>query len=225
MVLRLEAVSFSWPSGHNALWNCNLIVPKAGLWMLLGRNGSGKSTLFRLIKRLLNHQSGLITCTKKTALVFQNPDHQLLLPTCHSDLRLHMPVGLVPDAYQHAISEALLTVGLKGFAERPLYSLSGGQKQRLAIAGAILSEAGLLLLDEPSAFLDPITQQDLLELVSFLCNRNKFPLTALWITHRLEELDACIGAAMMEKGQISYWIEGTQLRMQLNPLPFGPVRR
>nr|YP_009530553.1 putative ABC transporter, ATP-binding component [Paulinella micropora]AXY63242.1 putative ABC transporter, ATP-binding component [Paulinella micropora] len=224
MVLRLEQVSFSWPSGHNALWKCNLIVPKPGLWMLLGKNGSGKSTLFRVVKGLLKHQSGCITCTSKTALVFQNPDHQLLLPTCGSDLRLQMPAGLVPDTYQYIIDRTLSMVGLEGFAERPLYSLSGGQKQRLAIAGAILSEAGLLLLDEPSAFLDPETQNDLLELVSSLCNRNKFPLTALWITHRLEELDACTGAAVMEKGQISNWIEGNQLRMQLNPLPFGQVK-
>ena len=88
--LSVEAVSHSWPNGQQALNRCNLVIPGPGLWMLVGSNGSGKSTLFRLIAGLLEPQSGRIACRTTTALVFQNPDHQLLLPSCGSDLMLGM---------------------------------------------------------------------------------------------------------------------------------------
>ena len=79
--LSVEAVNHRWPNGQQALNRCNLVIPGPGLWMLVGSNGSGKSTLFRLISGLLEPQSGRIACRTKTALVFQNPDHQLLLPS------------------------------------------------------------------------------------------------------------------------------------------------
>ena len=103
--LSVEAVSHRWPNGHQALDRCNLVIPGPGLWMLVGSNGSGKSTLFRLISGLLEPQSGRINCRTKTALVFQNPDHQLLLPSCDSDLML----GMDPEGpQQHRLSTCLL---------------------------------------------------------------------------------------------------------------------
>ena len=153
--LSVEAVSHRWPNGQQALNRCNLVIPGPGLWMLVGSNGSGKSTLFRLISGLLEPQSGRIACRTKTALVFQNPDHQLLLPSCGSDLLL----GMDPEGpQQHRLSsvrDLLSQLGLAQLEKRPIHSLSGGQKQRLAIAGALASDAGLLLLDEPTALLDP----------------------------------------------------------------------
>jgi energy-coupling factor transport system ATP-binding protein len=189
--------------------------------MLVGSNGSGKSTLLRLIAGLLQPSSGSIRTALRPAMVFQNPDHQLLLPSCGSDVQLGMAPGLAPAERNSRLQEALAQVGLEGMAGRPIHTLSGGQKQRLAIAGALASEASLLLLDEPTALLDPTSQQEVLSLISRLCRRREAPLTALWVTHRLEELHHCQGAARMEAGRVGPWQEGAMLHRQLTPLHRG----
>jgi energy-coupling factor transport system ATP-binding protein len=193
--------------------------------MLVGSNGSGKSTLLRLITGLLTPTEGTITCQGRPALVFQNPDHQLLLPSCGSDLQLALPEGLDDGERAKRVAAALAQVGLAGLQQRPIHTLSGGQKQRLAIAGALASEASLLLLDEPTALLDPESQNDVLELIHRLSHRSASPLTALWITHRLEELERCDGAARMEAGAIGPWQSGESLRRCLAPLPAGGAER
>ncbi|MCT0211919.1 MULTISPECIES: ABC transporter ATP-binding protein [unclassified Synechococcus] len=213
--LVVEQLGFTWPSGSLALDQCSFRLPEPGLWMLVGGNGSGKSTLLRLIAGLLLPQRGRIDCLHRTALVFQNPDHQLLLPSCGTDLQLSLPEGLDRAQRQARVEAALIQVGLGGFEQRPIHTLSGGQKQRLAIAGALASEAGLLLLDEPTALLDPISQQEVLGLIRQLCSRRESPLAALWITHRLEELDSCHAAAQMERGGLGPWQEGRRLREHL----------
>ena len=216
--LHFERVSFSWPSGTKALDQCSFSTPGPGLWMLVGSNGSGKSSLFRLISGLLEPQQGSIHNDLKPALVFQNPDHQLLMPTCGSDLLLSLPRELT-DAQRHQrVRNSLEQVGLAGMESRPIHTLSGGQKQRLAIAGALASEATLLLLDEPTALLDPASQQTILATVQQLCHRSNAPLTALWVTHRLEELEHADGAAMMKNGRIGGWQASHQLRENLPPL-------
>ena len=223
--LTVERLGFAWPNGRTALNHCSFQIPKSGLWMLVGSNGSGKSTLLRLIAGLLTPRSGQIHTPLKAALVFQNPDHQLLLPSCSSELLLALPEGLSSSERSDRIHTALEQVGLSGLAQRPIHTLSGGQKQRLAIAGALASEASLLLLDEPTALLDPSSQADALELVHQLSHRAEQPLTALWITHRLEELQRCDGAAVMEEGHMGPWQSGKaliqQLARQLAPLQSG----
>lgn len=219
--LSVENLDFSWAAGRPALRQCRLRIPQPGLWMLVGSNGSGKSTLLRLIIGLLSPAAGSIRTQRKPALVFQNPDHQLLLPSCASDLHLALPEATPADERAQRIARALSQVGLEGMESRPIHTLSGGQKQRLAIAGALASEAGLLLLDEPTALLDPDSQHEVLQLIRGLCSRRQRPLTALWITHRLEELDLCDGAARMEQGQIGPWQKGATLRRALTPLPVG----
>ena len=216
--LLVENVSFFWPGGTPAVKNCSFSIPSSGLWMLVGRNGSGKSTLFRLISGMLSPQSGNITCKLKPALMFQNPDHQLLLPTCGSDLALSAPLELNSAQRKQRIQNVLDKVGLAGMESRPIHTLSGGQKQRLALAGALASEANLLLLDEPTALLDPVSQIKVLELVKSLCSSRSIPMTAIWITHRLQELEYSDGAAMMEGGKIGPWQSGFLLRKRLMPL-------
>ncbi|MGC6482066.1 MAG: ABC transporter ATP-binding protein [Synechococcus sp.] len=216
--LRLDRVSYCWPNGTRALDQCSFTIPSPGLWMLVGRNGSGKSTLFRMIGGLIDPQDGQLECTLRPALVFQNPDHQLLLPSCGSELLLNLPRHLNSSERHQRINHALEQVGLAGMATRPIHTLSGGQKQRLAIAGALASEATLLLLDEPTALLDPASQHTVLAAVQQLCHRSKAPLTALWVTHRLDELDHADGAACMDKGRIAPWQSGQKLRKQLQPL-------
>ena len=216
--LSFERVSYSWPCGTKALDRCSFQVPGPGLWMLVGSNGSGKSTLFRLISGLIHPQSGLVRQNLRPALVFQNPDHQLLLPSCGSELLLNLPSGLSRKEQRHRINRLMEQVGLAGLEGRPIHTLSGGQKQRLAIAGALASEATLLLLDEPTALLDPTSQSAILSTVQQLCHRSRSPLTALWITHRLGELDHADGAARMERGRIGAWQNGPSLRSRLEPL-------
>ena len=216
--LVFDRVSFSWPNGTRALDQCSFSLPGAGLWMLVGSNGSGKSTLFRMIGGLVQPQSGSLHCTLKPALVFQNPDHQLLLPSCGSELLLNLPRHLNQEQRRERINCLLEQVGLAGMATRPIHTLSGGQKQRLAIAGALASDANLLLLDEPTALLDPASQATVLAAVQQLCHRSQTPLTALWVTHRLDELDHADGAARMENGRIGPWRNGEKLRRQLQPL-------
>ena len=220
-LLQVSGLVFRWSHGQSALDHCDLEIARPGLWMLVGSNGSGKSTLLRLISGLLQADDGTIHTLLKPALVFQNPDHQLLLPSCGSDLQLGLPAGLSAAERTARMEQALQQVGLSGMEQRPIHTLSGGQKQRLAIAGALASDADLLLLDEPTALLDPDSQRDVLSLIRALCSRDERPITALWITHRLEELDCCDGAARMEAGRVGAWQDPAHLL----PLLAGGAKR
>ncbi len=186
--------------------------------MIVGSNGSGKSTLFRLISGMLHPQEGHIYSQLTPALVCQNPDHQLLLPSCESDLSLGLPMDLTESERQERIDDALRQVGMSEMNSRPLHTLSGGQKQRLALAGALASEAKLMLLDEPTALLDPVSQEMVLSIVQNLCTRSEDPITALWITHRLEELQFSTRAAVMENGQIGQWQPGSLISNRIRSL-------
>ena len=219
--LVVDQLGFAWPTGHSALNHCSFTVPRPGLWMLVGGNGSGKSTLLRLIAGLLTPSRGRLHCLLKPALVFQNPDHQLLLPSCGSEIELALPEATPTSQRLARVEQALQHVGLAGFRQRPIHSLSGGQKQRLAIAGALASEAQLLLLDEPTALLDEQSQAEVLQLIRNLCDRQEHPITALWITHRLEELRWCDGAALMQRGSVGPWCSGDAMEQQLRPLAGG----
>ena len=216
--LVVDQLGFSWPTGHCALNHCSFTIAKPGLWMLVGGNGSGKSTLLRLIAGLLTPSRGRLVRPLKPALVFQNPDHQLLLPSCGSEIELALPEATPNQLRLERVERALHQVGLDGFRKRPIHSLSGGQKQRLAIAGALASEAQLLLLDEPTALLDETSQIEVLQLIHSLCKQEEQPLTALWITHRLEELRWCDGAALMERGSVGPWRTGGSMEHSLIPL-------
>jgi len=197
----VEDICFNWPNGSQVLRSCSLKVPKGEFWMLLGTNGSGKSTLLRLLAKLLSPQSGTIHFEGEIGFVFQNPDHQLVMPTVGADVAF----GLVAERLsqvqiRNRVEGALSTVNLLELQHRPIYALSGGQKQRIAIAGAIARNCDILLLDEPTALLDPDSQLDLVSQVqSLVKNRG---ITALWVTHRLSELDYSDGAFLLDKGQI-----------------------
>jgi energy-coupling factor transport system ATP-binding protein len=219
--LVVDQLGFAWPNGHSALNHCSFSIPRPGLWMLVGGNGSGKSTLLRLIAGLLTPSRGRLLRSLKPALVFQNPDHQLLLPSCGSEIELALPDIVQGSARLAHVELALQQVGLAGFRQRPIHSLSGGQKQRLAIAACLASEAELLLLDEPTALLDETSQVEVLQLIRSLCDRSVRPITALWITHRLEELRWCDGAALMQRGSVGPWRSGETMQRQLAPLAGG----
>ena len=216
--LEFDKVSFSWPNGVRVIDQCSFSIKKPGLWMLVGANGSGKSTLFRLISGVIRPDTGKIFCSLRPSLVYQNPDHQLLMPTCKSELMLCVPKTIPQRNLFDLIQLALEKVDLGEMLDRPIHTLSGGQKQRLALAGAVVSDSNLLLLDEPTALLDPQSQNSVLKVVQKLTSSGTNPITAIWITHRLEELLFCDGAAILKNGLISKWNSGSKVFQELNSL-------
>ena len=216
--LEFDKVSFSWPNGLRVIDQCSFSIKKPGLWMLVGANGSGKSTLFRLISGVIRPDTGKIFCSLRPSLVYQNPDHQLLMPTCKSELMLCVPKTIPQRNLFDLIQLALEKVDLGEMLDRPIHTLSGGQKQRLAIAGAVVSNSNLLLLDEPTALLDPQSQNSVLKVVQKLTSSGTNPITAIWITHRLEELLFCDGAAILKNGRISKWNSGSKVFQELKSL-------
>lgn len=199
--IRAFDLCFGWSEDKTILHSCALEVPQGEFWMLLGANGSGKSTLLRLLAGLLQPTEGEIQISSPVGFVFQNPDHQLVMPTVGADVAFGLVnEGLSTPEIRQRVEESLSAVSLGAFQRRPIYALSGGQKQRVAIAGAIARHCDVLLLDEPTALLDPDSQLELVAQVQTLVKKRG--ITALWVTHRLEELEYCDGAFLLESGKV-----------------------
>lgn len=212
--IQVSNLNFNWANGASVLKSCSLEVPRGEFWMLLGTNGSGKSTLLRLIAGLLAPQSGEIRVLHPVGFVFQNPDHQLVMPTVGADVAFGLVEEKLPLAQvRQRVEEALAAVNLLALQRRPIYALSGGQKQRVAIAGAIARRCEVLLLDEPTALLDPDSQLDLVAQVRRLVKSRG--ITALWVTHRLDELNYCDGAFLLEQGTLVDQGEPKRLQQRL----------
>ena len=211
--ITFKDVSFAWSEKSiPVINNCNFSINKSGLWMIIGKNGSGKSTLLKLIQGILRPNHGKVNCKSKTGMVFQNPDHQILMPTIRSELLLNMNPEISRDAININIKNALNKVGLNGFEKRPIHTLSGGQKQRLTIACSLISNSNLVLMDEPTALLDRTSQLNILTIIKELtCDKNH-PFIALWITHRLEELRFADGVAEMKDGKLSDWQQPSRFK-------------
>ena len=199
-------VSFAWNKGSDPLINnCNFSINKKGLWMIVGENGSGKSTLLKLIQGSLKPTYGKVDRTAQIGMVFQNPDHQILMPNCRSELLLNINSELSRKNINKDIKNALNKVGLNGFEKRPIHTLSGGQKQRLTIACSLIKKSNFILMDEPTALLDKESQLNILRITKELTSNTNYPVTTLWITHRLEELSFADGVAEMKNGNLSDW--------------------
>lgn len=201
VAIAIQNLSFQWSPDAPVLKECSLEVPRGEFWMLLGTNGSGKSTLLKVLAGLLQPEAGQIYILPPVGFVFQNPDHQLVMPTVAADIAF----GLVEERLSYGeirqrVEEALSAVNLLHLQRRPIYALSGGQKQRIAIAGAIARHSQVLLLDEPTALLDSDSQIDLVVQVKNLVKSRQ--ISALWVTHRLDELDYCDGAFLLESGRV-----------------------
>ena len=204
--LIFEKVYFAWPNNQNLIIkNCSFSLSSPGLWMLVGENGCGKSTLMKLIKGLIQPTSGIIHRPNNLSLVFQNPDHQILMPTCGSELILNIKAIFSKKEIDEKVKSCLNSVGLEGFFKRPIHTLSGGQKQRLAIASSLISESSFVLMDEPTALLDQESRRQILKIIKSLINNQKHPMTVLWITHRLDELIYADKVAFMQMGKLSQW--------------------
>ncbi len=140
------------------------------------------------------------------------------MPTVGADVAF----GLVEERLSYTqvrerVDEALAAVNLLPLLRRPIYALSGGQKQRVAIAGAIARHCAVLLLDEPTALLDPVSQIELVEQVQNLVKSRG--MTALWVTHRLNELDFADGAVLLDQGRVID--QGDPLRLKQRLMALG----
>ena len=205
-IITFKNVSFSWPGKREqVINNCSFSINKKGLWMIVGKNGSGKSTLLKLINGVLKPCNGIIDNSANVGMVFQNPDHQILMPNCRSELLLNIDQKLSRRDIDNKIDIVLKKVGLTGFDKRPIHTLSGGQKQRLTIACSLISNKNFVLLDEPTALLDSYSQIKVLKIIKDLTTNKKNQFTALWITHRLEELSYSDAVAEMKNGNLSNW--------------------
>jgi len=218
IAIQVQDLHFRWQTGSTVLDGCSLDVPKGEFWMLLGTNGSGKSTLLKLLAGLLQPESGSIKPLPKLGFVFQNPDHQLVMPSVGADVAFglaseHLTAGEV----RQRVNDALTAVNLQPLIQRPIYALSGGQKQRVAIAGTIARQCDVVLFDEPTALLDLDSQRDLVAQVQRLVKERG--LTALWVTHRLDELDYCDGAFLLEGGKVIDHGNPQRLRDRMMQLP------
>ncbi|WJX40867.1 ABC transporter I member 10 [Trifolium repens] len=184
------------------LRDCSIRIPSGQFWMLLGPNGCGKSTLLKILAGLLTPTSGTVYVNEPKSFVFQNPDHQVVMPTVDSDVAFGLgQINLADDEVRSRVSQALHAVGLSDYMKRSVQTLSGGQKQRVAIAGALAEACKVLLLDELTTFLDETDQVGVIKAVRN-CLDTSEEVTALWVTHRLEELEYADGAIYMEDGKV-----------------------
>ena len=182
------------------LRGCSLQIPEGQFWMLLGPNGCGKSTLLKILTGLLRPNRGKLYIVGPRSFVFQNPDHQVVMPTAEADVAFGLGhMELSDEEVKSRVYTSLQAVGMSEYGQRPVQTLSGGQKQRVAIAGALAESSRVLLLDELTTFLDEADQMGVLQAVRNIVGGS---VTALWVTHRLEELDYADGAVYMENGRV-----------------------
>ncbi|GMH32397.1 hypothetical protein BSKO_00231 [Bryopsis sp. KO-2023] len=180
----------------------NLSLKPGKLHFLLGANGCGKSTLLRTIAGLYEQDSGEVSAEGPIGFVFQNPDHQVVLPTVAADVAFSLGSKNMEESEVKAmVTQALEAVGLLDFMNSSMGTLSGGQKQRVAIAGALVSKPKLLLLDELTTFIDREDQERVLRSVKDVVE-NDPEVTAIWVTHRLQELAYADTATYMDRGEV-----------------------
>lgn len=215
-LLELKGVDFSYDqSKEMALKNINLEIETGEFISIIGGNGSGKSTLAKLLNVLLLPSSGKVLVAgmdsieddnklkirQKVGMVFQNPDNQLIATRVEDDVAFGPEnLGVPGPELKTRVAQSLKLVGMNGYEDHPPHKLSGGQKQRVAIAGIIAMVPDCLVLDEPTAMLDPQGRKEVMDTVHFL-NREK-GITVVHITHFMEETIYSDRIIVMNNGSI-----------------------
>lgn len=209
--LRFNDVHYSYPNGYEALRGVSLRITHGEKVALVGVNGAGKSTLLLHTNGLLMPDQGEvilggITLTRKTlnlvrqsvGLVFQDPDNQLFMPTVEEDVAFGPSnMGLTEEEIESRVTEALEAVGALHLRKKSPYHLSGGQKKSVSIATVLSMEPSVLILDEPTANLDPRARRQTIDLLS------RFSHTMLVATHDMEMVwDLCPRTIVMQDGRI-----------------------
>ncbi|MEE1128504.1 MAG: ATP-binding cassette domain-containing protein [Methanobrevibacter sp.] len=182
--LETKNLSFTYPDGTRALKNVNIQVKKGEKIAIIGPNGAGKSTLFSHFNGLTEPTSGhveidgekivfereeLLKVRQKVGIVFQDPNDQLFAPTVKEDVAFGpMNLGLEYEEVKKRIAESLEMVGMSGFEDKTPHHLSGGQQKRVAIAGIVAMMPDIMILDEPTAGLDPEGVDKVLDILNKL---------------------------------------------------------
>lgn len=212
--IKVENVSFSY-NGNKVLDNISLSVKEGEFVALLGRNGCGKSTMAKLFNVLLTPDEGTITIdgiTPKTeddvyevrsrvGLVLQNPDNQLVTTIVEEDVAFGPEnLGIPTEEIRKRVDSALKAVDMYEYRTHASHKLSGGQKQRIAIAGIIAMQPKCIVLDEPTAMLDPKGRQEVMDTIKFLNKEHN--ITIVLITHYMDEAVQADRVIVMDNGNV-----------------------
>lgn len=197
--LSTENLSFTYPDGTRALKNINIEIEKGEKVAIIGPNGAGKSTLFSHFNGLTEPTSGcvkiegkpisfekdeLLKVRQKVGIVFQDPNDQLFAPTVKEDIAFGpMNLGLSYDEVEKRVEDALKMVGMENYEDKTPHHLSGGQQKRIAIAGIIAMKPELMILDEPTAGLDPDGVEKVLNIMNQL---NEEGMTLIISSHDID---------------------------------------
>lgn len=202
------------------LENFNLCVEKGSFVAVLGHNGSGKSTVAKLINGILFAENGQILVDnqevkddssifdirRKVGMVFQNPDNQIVSSIVEEDVAFGVEnLGIPPQECRRRVDEALKTVGMYEYRTKSPSKLSGGQKQRVAVAGIIAMKPQCIVLDEPTAMLDPSGRREVIETAKKLNKQDG--ITIILITHYMDEAVQADRVIVIDNGKIK--LDGT----------------
>ncbi len=215
-IIKTENLHFTYAGDeHETLHGIDLEIEEGSFVAILGHNGSGKSTLAKLFNGILlpnegrvlvdgidtTHEDKLLDVRRTIGLVFQNPDNQIVANVVEDDVAFAPEnLGVEPAEIRRRVDAALRTVGMYEYRLHAPHLLSGGQKQRVAIAGVLAMQPRCIVLDEPTAMLDPIGRREVISTVTRLCRDEG--ITVVLITHHMSE---CIGAdrlIVMSEGNI-----------------------
>ena len=200
---------------HEVLKALNLEIQKGEFVALLGHNGSGKSTIAKMFNAMLLPAGGKVyvegmdtldeslvyEIRRRVGLVLQNPDNQLVASIVEEDVAFGPEnLGIAPEEIRRRVDDALKAVEMYDYRLNAPYKLSGGQKQRIAIAGIIAMQPECIVLDEPTAMLDPRGREEVLRTIHKL-NREK-GITIVLITHYMDEAVQAGRVVVMDDGQI-----------------------
>lgn len=198
-ILETQDLNYSYPDGTVAINGLNFKAEQGEMIAILGPNGAGKSTTFLHFNGILKPTKGtvfvkekpikydsksLLEVRKTVGIVFQNPDDQLFAPTVEQDVAFGpMNLGLSKEEVEKRVKESLKAVSMEGFEKKPPHHLSGGQKKRVAIAGILAMNPEIIVLDEPTAGLDPLGASQIMKLLYEL---NKNGITIIISTHDVD---------------------------------------